>query len=176
MKNFIKILLLVVFIIFMSGCVEQLEQLKAKLPSSLGSSSYNLPLNKKEIKEKLIGGKLYRDSEEIYFTPEGTIFYKDLETKEKKYGTWYIRSSLVNYKNNRKDDMICIALNVKNKKAFTYAPCLRLFRENDKYENLYLAVSADCKVSQIDSKGYVPCKFRERTFGYYRISKTKMSN
>lgn len=171
-KFFIGALILV----FLGGCAVD----KYKLPNGSTYYSVNMtksvekPLTRKEIKAKIIGSKLYRDSETFYFGKKGILIYVDEETGKKERGSWYLRSALVDYKNNSREDMLCLAIGKTDPSQFNYAPCLRLFKEKDKRNDLYLGVSADCKVGMVDSKGNVPCKFKDRTFGYYRISNKKL--
>lgn len=173
----LKFLVGVLFLMLLSGCAID----KYKL--SDGSTYYSMnaagqsddkPLTKEEIRSKIIGSRLYRDTETFYFGKNGIMIYVDEETGKKERGSWYLRSALVDYKDNRKDDMLCLAIGKTDPNQFNNAPCLRLFKEKDKRNDLYLGVSAMCKIGMVDSHGNIPCDFKHRTFGYYRISNEKI--
>ena len=172
----VKFFVGVLIVVFFGGCAID----KYKLPD--GSTYYSInptksddkPLTKEEIKQKIIGSKLYRDTEVFYFGKNGIMIYIDKETGKKERGSWYLRSALVSYKNNRRDDMLCLAIGKTDPRQFSYTPCLRLFKEKDKRNDLYLGVSADCRVGMVDPHGNIPCDFKNRTFGYYRISNKKL--
>jgi len=138
-------------------------------------SSSSVPLSKSEIKTKVIGHSLYNNDEEFLIFDNGTFIYRDKTSNKKKRGTWYLRSSKVDYKDNRKDDMICLAIGKTSTKQFSLAPCFRLFHEDDPhgYDNLYINVSADCNVRDLDANGNVKCDFSGRTFMKHRISEKK---
>jgi hypothetical protein len=140
-----------------------------------GCVSSNAALSKQDIEAKVVGHSLYNNDEEFLIFDNGTFIYKDKETNKKRRGTWYLRSSLVDYKGNRKDDMLCLAIGKKSTEQFSIAPCFRLFHEDDPhgYDNLYTNVSADCNVRDIDKGGNVKCDFTDRIFMKHRISEKK---
>ena len=138
-------------------------------------ASSDVPLSKSEIKSKVVGHSLYNNDEEFLIFDNGTFIYKDRQTNKKNRGTWYLRSSLVDYKGNRKDDMLCLAIGKTSTKQFTTAPCFRIFHEDDPsgYDNLYIDVSADCNVKNVDAEGNIKCDFANRVFMKHRISEKK---
>ena len=137
--------------------------------------SSSIPLSKSEIKTKVVGHSLFNNDEEFLIFDNGTFIYKDKTTNKKKRGSWYLRSALVDYKGNRKDDMLCLAIGKTKENQFSVAPCFRIFHEDDPYgyDNLYINVSADCNIRNVDKNGNVRCNFDDRTFMKHRISEKK---
>ena len=163
----------------LTGCVEVKEGMSNAMSSlnnmavaakSTPTGGGKKPLTKDEITAKLAQGTLYRDTESFDFLPDGNLLYTDEDTGEAQHGSWYLRSSLVPHKKNRQDDMLCIAIGKSNADSFTWAPCMRLFPEDD---NVYLASIADCKVSSVNKAGNVSCNYDDRTMAYYRIKRTQ---
>ena len=154
-----KILLISIFTLFFSAC----------------SSKSEIPLTKVALQQKVVGHILYNNHEAFYIFDNGTFLYEDKDNSEKKRGSWYIRSSKVNYKNNRQDDMICLAIGKTKSNQFGKAPCSRLFlkQSSPDSDDLYTDVSADCDVENVDSDGNIQCNFIGRTFMFHRVSKKK---
>lgn len=138
--------------------------------SSISSNSDNA-LSANQLKEKLINGEIYRDTEAFYFLENNIFVYKDKETNKEEYGSWQIRK-VFNPSKNVYVDSICF----DSSSADEYDPssrrgiCMRLYPKSDKYDNLYLGIFVRCHDISLENP---ICKVSDKLFGHYRIKKTK---
>jgi hypothetical protein len=132
-------------------------------------------LNEKQLKEKLINGELYRDTESLYFVENNILMYGDKEDHKKQYGAWYIRK-VKSMRHGDLHDAICIIRGTTKKfvTSSTKAVCMRLNHVEDPvghHDNLYLSYYYHC--TNVLSKDSLPLCYDGPFYGHFRIAVTK---
>lgn len=171
--------ILILSIIYMNGCtVRKLDDNgRVVWEKNYGPSlsSNDTALNEKELRKKIINHEVYRNGESFFVLDNHIMFYYDKVTREREYGTWFIRR-VFNPTREEYVDSFCIlkGQSYKGVDNDTQGMCMRFYPEKDKHHNLYLGVNVRHCTGFKNTFVPITCNIDRKYTHYYRIKKSSI--